>query len=123
MQVHNKSSLVTIRRTLRKKQTPAEFIFWKRIRGRKLNGLKFTRQHSIGNYIVDFYCPEFRIIIELDGEIHKSIFQLEKDKFRDQNLIEMGFTVLRFQNHEVLVNSAEIEATILKHKDKLLPSP
>ncbi|HEY0029441.1 MAG TPA: DUF559 domain-containing protein [Bacteroidia bacterium] len=68
MEVHNKKSLLEIRRALRKEATPAEYILWQHIRNGKLSGLKFKRQHSIGNYIVDFYCASKRLIIELDAK-------------------------------------------------------
>jgi very-short-patch-repair endonuclease len=114
MQVHNKKSLLEIRRRLRKDSTQAEIFLWSQLRASKLNGLKFKRQHSIGNYIVDFYCASLKLIIEADGGIHSSFDQSEKDKFRDQNLREMGYTILRFPNEEILFNMAHIKEEILK---------
>jgi very-short-patch-repair endonuclease len=84
--------------------TPAEKILWEVLRGRKLNNLKFQRQHSIGNYIADFYCAELRLVIELDGAVHLNKEQNEKDRLRDQNLKEMNFTVLRITNNEIEKN-------------------
>ena len=104
MQVHNKKSLEEIRRNLRQESTPAEEFFWQQLRGSKLNGLKFKRQHSIGNYVVDFYCASKRLIVELDGEVHNTKEQKEKDKHRDENLAEMNFNILRFTNEDVLLN-------------------
>jgi very-short-patch-repair endonuclease len=113
MQVHNKKSLEEIRRQLRKDSTPAETFMWQQLRGSKLNGLKFKRQHSIGNYIVDFYCASLRLIIEADGSVHNSSDQKEKDKFRDENLKDMGFTILRFPNEEILYNISNVKKEIL----------
>lgn len=118
MKAHNKTSLKDIRRRLRQESTPAEKVLWMNLRDRKFAGLKFSRQHSIGNYIVDFYCAYPRLIIELDGEVHLEKDQQEKDKYRDENLREMGYIVLRFNNEEVLNNTEKvlknIEAAITK---------
>lgn len=109
MQVHNKKSLQDIRRNLRQEMTEAEKMLWKFLRAGKLSGIKFKRQHSIGNYIVDFYCARKKLIIEVDGEIHNDATQKEKDILRDENLKEMNFVVLRFTNSEVL---NEIESVL-----------
>ena len=115
MQVHNKKSLKEIRRALRKDQTSAEYILWQHLRGNKLNGLKFKRQHSIGNYIVDFYCASLKLIIEADGEVHDHSEQKEKDTFRDINLQEMGFNILRFKNEDILFRIEDVKSEILKN--------
>ena len=113
MDVHNKRSLLDIRRNLRVNSTPAEEILWQEIRNRKLNGLKFKRQHSIGNYVVDFYCASKRLIVELDGEVHYTEDQKEKDKYRDKNLTEMNFRVLRIANSKVLNEIEEVKKLLL----------
>ena len=113
MDVHNKRSLLDIRRALRASSTPAEEILWEEIRNRKLNGLKFKRQHSIGNYIVDFYCASKRLIVELDGEVHNTENQIEKDKHRDQNLTEMNFKILRISNSQVLNDIETVKSLLL----------
>lgn len=124
MDVHNKKSLLEIRRTLRIKSTKAEQIFWREVRNRNLFGLKFKRQHSIGNYIVDFYCASERLIIELDGGVHDTIEQREKDHHRDKNLLEMGFKTLRIPNdiieHDIAKARQLISDSITK-KSPLLP--
>ena len=113
MDVHNKKSLLEIRRRLRRSSTEAEKILWEEIRNRKLNDLKFNRQHSIGDYIVDFYCASKRLIVELDGEVHNAEDQIEKDKFRDQNLTEMNFRVIRISNSKVLNEIEEVKNLLL----------
>ena len=70
------------------------------IKGHKINRLKFRRQHSIDKFIVDFYCREKKLIIEVDGEIHD--FQKENDSIRQEFLEEFGYTVLRFKNEEII---------------------
>lgn len=89
-------------RSLRQEQTPAELKFWYAVRDRRLEGLKFRRQVPIGNYIADFLCSEHHLIVELDGGQHAD--SVVRDGKRDAWLIEQGFTVLRFWNHEVLTS-------------------
>ena len=85
----------------RKTPTDAETLLWQCIRDRQL-GLKFRRQHAIGDYITDFICLEISLIIEVDGEYHNSEEQQEKDTIRTKYLNEQGFYVLRFTNNEVI---------------------
>lgn len=113
MRVHNKKSLKLIRRELRQSSTFAESVLWERLRGRKLDGLKFNRQHSIGNYIVDFYCASKKLIIELDGAVHESADQKEKDEFRDEILKDMGFMILRFKNAQIINEFELVKEKIL----------
>jgi very-short-patch-repair endonuclease len=87
-------------REMRKEPTVAENILWQELRGHKLGKLKFRRQHSIDKFVVDFYCREKKIIIEVDGEIHD--FQKEDDLIRQEFLEELGYEVLRFKNEEII---------------------
>jgi len=95
-------------RNLRKEPTDSESKLWSLLRNRKFMGLKFRRQHPIiysssatglDYYIVDFYCAELLLILELDGEIHN--FQKEDDEYREQSLKQMGYNIIRFQNQEL----------------------
>lgn len=88
------------RRELREAQTEAEGILWEAIRGRKFHNLKFRRQYSVGPYILDFFCPDKRLAIELDGEQHKEA--VEYDKERDEYLGDKDIQVLRFWNYKVV---------------------
>ena len=97
-----------MRRQLRAQATPAEKLLWEKFRRGAFHGLNIHRQHSIGNYIADFYCAHPRMIIEIDGEVHNQEEQHEKDFHRDENLREMGYIVLRFSNHEVLTNTKAV---------------
>ena len=99
--IFNRKNLKQFRSSLRSKSTSAEVELWKLLKSRKLEGRKFRRQHSIGNYIVDFCCPSENLIIELDGNTHGDYNQIEKDRKRDIYLEELGFTVLRFENRFV----------------------
>ncbi len=113
MRLHNKHYLMERRRALRQRSTQAEHVFWQLVRNGKLSGLKFKRQHSIGNYIVDFYCASKKLVIELDGEIHETEAQNIKDGIRDKNLNEMNFTVLRFKNDEIFDSIEFVKQRIL----------
>ena len=88
------------RRNLRQRSTEAENLLWSAIRSRKLNGLKFRRQHSLGPFIVDFVCLESNVVVEVDGEYHD--YQFEKDKCREEQLKAMGYRVLRLSNDDVM---------------------
>ncbi len=87
---------------LRNNLTDAERRLWVRIRGKQLKGLQFYRQKTIGDYIVDFYCPKAKLVIELDGGQHYTEEGKEKDKVRDDYLAGVGLQVLRFSDREVL---------------------
>jgi adenine-specific DNA-methyltransferase len=88
-------------RDLRARQTPAEEILWARLRGRRLAGLKFRRQHPIGPFVVDFCCPDRRLVIELDGAVHILPGQRQRDAEREALLAAAGYTILRFSNNGV----------------------
>ncbi|CAN5381735.1 hypothetical protein BH24GEM3_BH24GEM3_21670 [soil metagenome] len=87
-------------RELRKEPTLAERTLWEAISKRRLGGLRFRRQHPVGRFILDFYCPGQRLAIELDGEVHDS--QTERDAERTAVLQAAGIRVLRFRNEQVL---------------------
>ena len=101
MQVHNRQELKENRRNLRANLTPAEIRLWKCLQNKQLDGRKFRRQHSVGNYIVDFYCPEERIAIELDGNVHFNPVNEQYDRQRDENIESLGIKVVRFSNSDV----------------------
>ena len=101
--MERKNSKIHFARYLRKKQTIPETRLWERIRGRKLNGFKFRRQHPIARkYIVDFYCAEKKLIIEIDGSIHSLAENKFSDKTRENFLLELGYHIIRFENKEVM---------------------
>lgn len=116
---HSKKLTKILRaRELRKDQTRAEQILWQYLRDRTFFKKKFRRQHIHRGFIIDFYCPEDKLAIELDGPIH--LKQKESDSER-QNIIEdSGIKVLRFKNKEILGNLKEVLRAI---KAKLHPSP
>ncbi len=101
MKVHNSKNLLDRRRELRKLPTQAEKILWNELRGNKL-GVRFRREHSIDGYILDFYCFEARLILELDGPIHD--FNKEYDEVRDKFFKDLGYQTLRIKNEEITEN-------------------
>jgi len=117
--VHNNEKLKDRRRELRKRSTKTEEILWSKIRGSQL-GAKFKRQHSIGGYILDFYCSEFKLIIEIDGGSHLSLDAQEYDKVRDKYFKELDYKTIRFLNDEV---ETEIDNVLMKIKTCLASSP
>ncbi|MBJ6116740.1 DUF559 domain-containing protein [Pontibacter sp. BT310] len=104
MEIHNRKYLKAKRQKLRGNLTPAEAELWKYLKDGKLDCRKFRRQHSIDNFIVDFYCPSENLVIELDGQVHNQPTINEADFERDKKLSELGLTVLRFENKEVFQN-------------------
>jgi very-short-patch-repair endonuclease len=98
---HNRPALEPFRRKLRKRLTPAEATLWKILKSSQLDGRKFRRQHSVGPYILDFYCPEESLCIELDGQVHYNEIAAEHDAKRKQFLNTVGIKVLRFENRFV----------------------
>jgi len=87
---------------LRKNMTYAEKILWQKLNNRKIFGLKFRRQHPVDIFILDFYCHERKLAIEVDGGIHNQIDQKEWDENRTFELEEFGIKVLRFENEDVI---------------------
>ncbi|MBW2077107.1 MAG: N-6 DNA methylase, partial [Deltaproteobacteria bacterium] len=96
------AGLVERMRELRKKQTSAEKLFWQLVRNRHFLGLKFRRQHQVGDYILDFYCHEIHAAVELDGPIHET--RRKKDAKRDAYLESKGIQVIRIKNEDFLNN-------------------
>jgi len=105
---------------LRQELTEAEKVLWELLRDSKVNGLKFRRQHPLKNYIVDFFCYELNLVIELDGGYHNHPEQKEKDEIRDLHLKALGYKVLRFENETVFRDPKEIIKAIVEIKENLL---
>ena len=85
-------------RELRRNPTEVEEIAWQFLRRPQSRGVKFRRQHALGPYVVDFYCPQRRLVVELDGGVHGQQAQVRRDARRDAHLRKMGYRVLRFSN-------------------------
>jgi very-short-patch-repair endonuclease len=91
--------LKPLARQMRHEPTPAEDTLWQRLRNRRVCDAKFRRQHSIERFIVDFFCAEHRLIIEVDGSIHD--YTVEEDALRQEFLESLGYRVIRFRNEDV----------------------
>ena len=95
--------------------TDAEIVLWSKLRKKQLFDLQFYRQKPLGQFIVDFYCPSARLVIELDGGQHYTDDGSSRDTIRDSALSEMGLCVLRFSNLDVLTNVEGVIAEIIRH--------
>ena len=115
----NHPRLIERRRELRANQTDSEKLLWSRLRGKQLNGLKFWRQYSIGPYIVDFYCPTQRLVVEVDGSQHMEKEQKEYDDERTASFNAMNIRVIRFWSNEVLNN---IDGVLARIEEAVSPS-
>ena len=102
-------------RELRKNMTDAERRLWSKIRRKQLKENQFYRQKNIGDYIVDFYCPAAKLIVEIDGGQHYAEENIVKDEARDKFLSDLGFRVLRFSNSDVFKNIEGVVTDIYYH--------
>ena len=84
--------------------TPAEQLLWIKLRSKQCHSFKFRRQHAIGPFIVDFFCPEQLLVVEIDGDVHAEKTQRTKDRQRERYLRSLGLQVIRYTNDEVLNN-------------------
>ena len=99
---------------LRTHLTDCERLLWRQLRNRQLSGFKFRRQHPLPPYVLDFYCAELMLVVELDGGQHYDDVGLEKDRLRSDYLEHLGLEVLRFSNLDVLQNLDGVLAEILR---------
>ncbi|KKP67377.1 MAG: hypothetical protein UR66_C0016G0015 [Candidatus Moranbacteria bacterium GW2011_GWE1_35_17] len=111
-EIHNLKTQKVIRKKLRSSATPQEIILWSRLKGKRL-GCKFRRQQSFGKYIVDFYCPEKNLVIELDGWQHKE--QIEYDNERSKFLESLNLKIIRFWNNDINNNLDSVILEIEKY--------
>lgn len=102
-------------RTLRSNQTDSEQLLWSKVRRKQINNIQFYRQKPIGNYIVDFYAPKAKLIIEIDGSQHLEPEHCQRDQQRDAYLNSLGLNVLRFSNLQVLKDTDAVIQVIFQH--------
>ncbi|ANV87997.1 MULTISPECIES: endonuclease domain-containing protein [Cyanophyceae] len=119
-QIFNKTEYKTRRQTLRNNMTEPEKKLWQILRGKQM-GVKFRRQHGIGHYIADFYCPELKIVIEVDGDSHKSAEAQTYDAIRTDFMASLGITTLRFTNDEVIHNIEGVHQQLTQYLPPLAP--
>ncbi len=118
MKLHNHKNLKNIRKHLRKNSTAAEATLWKTLRNKQVGGYKFRRQQSIEKFIVDFFCYEIMLAIELDGQFHADFNSIAWDKERDKKLAKLGITVLRYENRWVYEYPEVIKQDIIEFGEK-----
>jgi very-short-patch-repair endonuclease len=102
MKIHYNPKLKKLARELRKNSTLAEVLLWQRLRNKQFHSLDFHRQKPIDEYIVDFFCPKLKLIVEIDGDSHD--FKQSEDAKRQARLEDFGLTVIRFLDSEVKTN-------------------
>ena len=107
-------SYVIAARELRQVETETEKILWESLRGKRLNGLKFRRQHPYEHYVLDFFCVEHQLAVELDGSVHDVLDQAAYDEERTNFLNEHGLHIIRFRNEEVKKNLSDVLQKIIE---------
>lgn len=124
--IFNRSSEKAKRKNLRNQATKAEKILWRCLQGKQLEGYKFRRQYSVGPYIVDFYCPRFKLAIEVDGPSHFQDEAIRYDQKRQRYIESFGLKFLRFTNVDIYENIEGVLEEILRfingnHQPPLAP--
>lgn len=112
--LHYDQRLKTNSRQLRKKQTDCEMLLWSRLRRKQICGVQFYRQKPLGSFIVDFYAPLAKLVVELDGSQHFERLQAAYDARRDAFLQTLGLTILRFNNRQVLLETQGVLEVIYR---------
>ncbi len=121
--IYYNPKLKELARQLRNQSTRTEIKLWKCLKGKKFYGYDFHRQKPIDNYIVDFFCPELKLAIELDGYTHGFEKVFEKDNIKMQKLSELGIMVLRFVDDDVTKNIDGVLKCIEEYIRKHTPGP
>jgi len=111
-QLHNRKELESYRKALRHNLTSAEATLWIELKGKQLEGRKFRRQHSVGPYILDFYCPSEKLCVELDGAGHFTPEGVAYDKTRTEYLNRLNIRVIRFRNLDVFEQMEKVLSEI-----------
>jgi len=107
-------------RDLRRNLTDSEQVLWHRLRAKRILGVQFYRQKPLGRYIVDFFAPRVKLVVEVDGSQHFEGNHLRKDKHRDQYLFGLGLKVLRFDSRVVLTEADAVMEVVYKETEKRL---
>jgi very-short-patch-repair endonuclease len=112
--IFNRSSMRYRRQVLRRNMSKEEIILWSRIRRKQVGGYKFRRQYSVGSYVLDFYCPELKLAIEIDGVSHNSSENKRYDQERQNEIEGLGIAFLRFYNADINNNLNKVLEIINK---------
>jgi len=119
--IFNKKNSVSQRKQLRSSMTPAEIFLWSKLKNKQLGGFKFRRQFGVDTFIVDFYCPDIKLAVEVDGNVHGFKGRRSADAHRQKILESLGIRVLRYTNREVLEQTNEVLEDILKATSPVSP--
>jgi len=117
-QLFNKTKFKNFRKHLRNNLTPAEATLWQYIKNRQLEGRKFRRQFGVDKFVLDFYCPEENLAVELDGEDHFTEYGLAHDSARESFLTQFKIRIIRFENEEVFEDIDGVLERIRKQFNK-----
>ena len=121
---YNNSNLLSKRKDLRNNSTSAESTLWNLLKGKQVMDMKFRRQHSVGPYILDFYCPQIRLCIELDGHEHFTSVGDAHDDIRTEYLLRYhGIQTLRFENSDIFNHTEGVIGIIVETIQELLNPP
>ena len=119
MKIYYNPKLRQLARNLRNNSTLSEVLLWNELKGRQINGFQFFRQKPIGNFIVDFYCPKLKLVIEIDGASHEIKKNQIRDKKKDQFLQSLGLSIIRIDDWDVKQNlSVVIEELVEKIENR-----
>ena len=122
--IFNKKEFTFRRKILRQESPRAERLLWKKLKGKQVHGQKFRRQVGINRYVVDFYCPQIGLVIEVDGGSHTaSKFDEERDKYRQNEIERLNIRFLRFNNDDVYLRLNEVMDMIYNEVHAILTSP
>ncbi len=116
--IYNKKSEQEKRRRLRKEMTKAEVLLWLELKNKKL-GVRILRQFSVGPFVIDFYCPELKLAIEVDGVTHSTDEEIEYDKYREEAIAQLGIQFIRYTNPEIYDNRGNVIEKIKKKIEEL----
>ena len=119
-------NLKELAKNLRKNSTKAEIILWQKLKRKQMYGYDFHRQKPIDNYILDFYCYELNLVIEVDGYSHEFLEVYQKDTIKEMKMLELGINVLRFTDNQVLKDTENVLRAIefyIEEFEKHTPNP
>ena len=113
--IYNKQESVKRRQYLRRNTTKAEKILWSKLRNSRLNKLRFRRQYGVYNYVIDFYCPAFKLAIEVIGDVHGYSKQIKSDAARKKKIELLGIKILVYTNQQVIEETEGVLQDILSN--------
>jgi very-short-patch-repair endonuclease len=117
--LYNRTDEKNKRKMLRSTMPEAEVILWSKLKGKSLNGYKFRRQYSIEKFVVDFYCPELKLAIEVDGDSHYREGAEQRDREREAVIESYGISFLRFTNRQVVENVDGVLHSVMQYIEEL----